>query len=73
LLMERLKKNPLLEHAPIIVLSAWDAAANEKRALRAGAVAFFQKPEDNEAFLAAIHKALHELPDVPSDDKPEKT
>jgi DNA-binding response OmpR family regulator len=62
LLMERLKKMPLLERAPIIVLSAWDAATNKERALREGAAAYFQKPENDEALLAAIQRALNEPP-----------
>jgi DNA-binding response OmpR family regulator len=72
LLMERLKRNLILEHVPIIVLSAWDAAANEERALRAGAKAFFQKPENDEALLVAVHKALTETPVNPSRDGSEK-
>jgi DNA-binding response OmpR family regulator len=72
LLMERLKRNPILGHAPIIILSAWDVAANEERALRAGAVAFFRKPENNEALLAAVHKALTETPINPSRNGSEK-
>lgn len=73
MLMKRLKKNSILEHVPIIVLSAWEAVTNEERALRAGAVAFFQKPEDNEAFLAAIQKALNEAPAGSSPDGPGET
>jgi len=45
---------------PVIVLSAWGPAHNERRALDAGATAFFQKPPDNHEFLAAIRHALGE-------------
>jgi DNA-binding response OmpR family regulator len=58
-LMARLRKHPILERLPIIVLTALDPALNKERALRAGAVAFFSKPADNEEFLAAIHSALN--------------
>jgi len=42
----------------MIVVSARDPATNERRALEAGAQAFFQKPFENAAFLAAIEDAL---------------
>jgi DNA-binding response OmpR family regulator len=45
---------------PVIVLSARDPAHNERRALDAGAVAFFQKPADNRQFLTEIRHALGE-------------
>jgi DNA-binding response OmpR family regulator len=45
---------------PVIVLSARDPVDNEKRALDTGAVAYFQKPPDNQEFLAAIREALGE-------------
>jgi DNA-binding response OmpR family regulator len=45
---------------PIIVLSARDPATSNQRALEAGAVAFFQKPPDNNQFLGAIRQTLGE-------------
>jgi FixJ family two-component response regulator len=45
---------------PVIVLSARDPVGNKKRALDAGAVAFFQKPPENHSFLTAIRQALGE-------------
>jgi DNA-binding response OmpR family regulator len=58
--LERMRALPDLVDIPVIVLSAWDPIDNEKRALDAGAVAFFQKPADNHDFLAAIRHALGE-------------
>lgn len=58
--LERMRNLPDLAAIPVIVLSAWDPTSNEKRALDAGAVAFFQKPADNHDFLAAIRQALGE-------------
>jgi two-component system KDP operon response regulator KdpE len=58
--LERLRNLADLAAIPVIVLSAWDPAGNEKRSLDAGAVAFFQKPPDIHEFLAAIHHALGE-------------
>lgn len=45
---------------PIIVLTARDPATNDKLALDAGAVAFFQKPPNNNEFLSAIRHTLGE-------------
>src|SRR5712691_10076040 len=56
--IERLKALIPFAHVPIIVLSGRDPALNAERALRARAQAFFQKPADNEALLAAIQRAL---------------
>jgi len=56
--LERLSKNTSLAMIPVIVLSARDAGENEKRALEAGAVAFFQKPAGNESLLDAIQRAV---------------
>jgi DNA-binding response OmpR family regulator len=58
--LERMKDLPDLAATPVIVLSARDPAENEKRALGAGAAAFFQKPPENHEFLTAIRRALGE-------------
>jgi len=60
LVLERMRALADLVATPVIVLSAWDPAHNERRLLDAGAVAFFQKPPDNHEFLAAIRHALGE-------------
>ena len=57
-MLERLKMNTELAHIPVIVLSARDPEANEKRAMKAGASAYFQKPVDDEDLLEAIATAL---------------
>jgi len=43
---------------PIIVITGGEPAKYKDRSLAAGAVAFFQKPINNEELLAAIEKAL---------------
>jgi two-component system KDP operon response regulator KdpE len=58
LVLERLKNIASLACTPVIVVSARDPKANEKRALDAGAEAFFQKPVDNAQLMSAIHTAL---------------
>lgn len=56
--LERLQKSDALSGVPVIVLSARDPQANEDRALKAGAAAFFQKPADNEELLNVIRVSL---------------
>jgi two-component system KDP operon response regulator KdpE len=60
LVLERMKGLPDLVAIPVIVLSARDPTGNKKRALEAGAIAFFQKPAENHEFLTAIRHALGE-------------
>lgn len=56
--LERMSDIGLLASTPVIVVSARDPKTNEKRALDAGAEAFFQKPVDNEQLMKAIQRAL---------------
>jgi two-component system, OmpR family, KDP operon response regulator KdpE len=56
--LERLQSSDALCGIPVIVLSARDPQANEQRALKAGAAAFFQKPADNEELLNVIRVSL---------------
>jgi DNA-binding response OmpR family regulator len=58
IVLERLKRNSALADIPVIVLTARDSQYNKRRSLKAGAVAFFQKPVDNEEFLEAIRGTL---------------
>jgi DNA-binding response OmpR family regulator len=56
--LKNLQQYPTLAGIPVIVLTARDPEANEKRTLESGAVAFFQKPADNEELLGVIHACL---------------
>lgn len=56
--MERLGVLLPIAHIPVIILTARDISGNKKRALDAGAIAFFQKPVDNDVLLETIRKAL---------------
>jgi DNA-binding response OmpR family regulator len=58
--MERLKANDSLSLIPVIVVSGRNYDANMDRALKAGAVAFLQKPVDNAELLSVIRQALGE-------------
>ncbi len=60
LVLNRLKTLSDLATIPVIVLSARDPGLNKKRALEAGALAYFQKPPDNHEFLMAIRRTLGE-------------
>jgi len=56
--LDRLQNSDALSGVPVIVLSARDPQANEERALKAGAAAFFQKPADNDELLNVIRVSL---------------
>lgn len=56
--LKNLQQYPALSVIPVIVLTARDPEGNEKRTLEGGAVAFFQKPADNEELLAVIRASL---------------
>ena len=56
--LDRLQKDDKLSSIPVIVLTARDAQSSERRALRSGAAAFFQKPADNTELLSVIRTTL---------------
>jgi DNA-binding response OmpR family regulator len=56
--LKNLQQYPALSMIPVIVLTARDPEANEKRTLQSGAVAFFQKPADNQELLSVIRACL---------------
>jgi len=56
--LKNLRQYPALADIPVIVLSALDPETHEKRTLESGAVAFFQKPADNEELLGVIRASL---------------
>jgi len=47
-----------LESIPVVVLSARDAQTSEQPTLNAGAVAYFQKPADNDELMGVIRVCL---------------
>ena len=56
--LDRLQRDDKLSTIPVIVLTARDPQNHEKRALQAGASAFFQKPADNTELLDVIRATL---------------
>jgi DNA-binding response OmpR family regulator len=59
--LDRLQKDDKLSAIPVIVLTARDPQGSERRALRAGATAFFQKPADNAELLDMIRATLPQV------------
>lgn len=64
--IERLKRYPVLSVIPIIVVSARDARGNKDRAIAAGAKVYLQKPVNSAELLAIIRQTLGE-PEQPGD------
>jgi len=58
--MKRLGSLASTSATPIIIVTGRDPSTNKGRALQAGAVAFLQKPFDNDELIAAIQQALGE-------------
>jgi len=56
--LKSLEQYRALSSIPVIVLTARDPEGNEKRTLESGAIAFFQKPADNEELLGVIRASL---------------
>ena len=56
--LAHLRQFPALFQIPVIVLTARDSHAHERPALQLGAVAFFQKPADNDELLGVIRVCL---------------
>jgi DNA-binding response OmpR family regulator len=56
--LKNLQQYPALSVIPVIVLTARDPDGNEKRTLESGAIAFFQKPADNEELMGVIRASL---------------
>lgn len=58
LIMEWLRRIDELKDTPIIVITGGDPMKYEKRALTAGAVAFFHKPLDHDSLIDIVHRTL---------------
>jgi DNA-binding response OmpR family regulator len=50
---------------PVIIITTGDPEKLKERALAAGAVAFFQKPINNEEFLITVRRILGQIPPAP--------
>jgi DNA-binding response OmpR family regulator len=54
IVLQRLKSFPALANIPVIVISGLDRAANEAKALQAGAAAYLQKPASPEQVISVV-------------------
>jgi len=56
--LERLQQNAALSCVPVIVLTARDPQGTRDKIMKAGAIAYFQKPADNSQLLSTIRTVL---------------
>jgi len=58
--LNRLQQSASLSVIPVVVLTARDPEVNRDRTLKAGAIAFLQKPADNNELLEVVRNALQQ-------------
>jgi adenylate cyclase len=58
MVLERLKANTSLGSIPVIIVTAEDPQVAEARTIEGGAVAFLQKPVDQDKLMAAVQQAV---------------
>ncbi len=56
--LAKLKQDGLYRHIPVIVISGHASSEEAARAIKLGAVDFFEKPLNRERVLVSVHKAL---------------
>jgi DNA-binding response OmpR family regulator len=56
--LQRLKMNTSLSCVPVIIVTAEDPLVAEARVIEAGAVAFLQKPVNQDKLMAAVEQAI---------------
>jgi twitching motility two-component system response regulator PilH len=58
MVLQRLKANTALSAIPVIIVTAEDPQVAEARTSEAGAVAFLQKPVDQDKLMAAVQQVV---------------
>lgn len=58
IVLQRFKANTVLSGIPVIIVSAEDPQVAEARTIQAGALAFLQKPVDQDQLMAAVRQAV---------------
>jgi CheY-like chemotaxis protein len=58
MVLQRFKANTSLGGIPVIIVTAEDPMVAEARTIEAGAVAFLQKPVDEDKLMAAVQQAV---------------
>jgi len=66
LIMEWIRRMEEARHIPIVIITGGDPVKYEKRALDAGAVAFFHKPIDHAGLINVIRRTLGEISTPPT-------
>jgi DNA-binding response OmpR family regulator len=56
--LQRKRSIPPISMIPVLVISGQDRAANEKRAMEAGASGYMEKPADGDAVLAKVRELI---------------
>ena len=59
--LEKLKKNELYRHIPVIVISGHARGEDAAQAIKLGATDFFEKPLNRERILLSVRKALESV------------
>jgi DNA-binding response OmpR family regulator len=67
--MEWMNHNFAGQRIPVIVLSAWEPSTAAKKSLELGALAFFQKPAEDDEFFKCVSVALGEAAAQPSSEQ----
>lgn len=65
-IIQWLKRLEEAKNIPVIIITGSDAAKYKDRALKEGAVAFFQKPVNNDELLATIRQILGQSTTAPA-------
>ena len=60
LIMAWLQRMEEAKHIPVMIITSGEPEKFKARALKAGAVGFFQKPVNNDELLAAIRRTFGE-------------
>ena len=68
LILDWLRRIDEVRDTPIIFITSGDSARFKERAMSAGAVAFFQKPINNDELLQVIHETVGDPNDSSSHD-----
>lgn len=66
LIIDWLRRIEEVKNTPIIVITGGDPVHYEKRALDAGAVAFFHKPIDHDGLIDVVRRTLGEMSKPPT-------
>ena len=67
-IIQWLKRMDEAKNIPVIIITGGEAEKYKQKALDEGAIAFFQKPVNNEELLVTIRQALETAPVLPNSE-----